>query len=183
MIAERPKSAPPEKYESQMMFLYDRNRSNNVSLSRDFSDEEASESYLSKGCYDPGESNQGTLETVSAKSFGFIRPSQRLLEREHNKRVKRHKSFFNADGLFGKKNSLIRRAESFHQGAGTGSHNDYYLMNAKYSSKDARERAKSVDRLLSTGEDETADHFDRPIMKSKSMEFLKSKLCFILFNV
>ena len=179
MIAERPKSAPPEKYESQMLFLYDRNRSNNVSLSRDFSDEEASESYLSKGCYDPGESNQGTLETVSAKSFGFIRPSQRLLEREHNKRVKRHKSFFNADGLFGKKNSLIRRAESFHQGAGTGSRNDYYLMNAKYSSKDARdarERAKSVDRLLSTGEDDAADNFDRPIMKSKSMEFLKAKI-------
>ena len=180
MIAERPKSAPPEKYESQMLMLNDRNRSNNFPISRDFSDEEASESYLRETCYDPGESNLGTLETVSAKSFGFIRPSQRLLEREHNKRVKRHKSFFNADGLFGKKNTLIRRAESFHQpGVGQSTHNDYYLMNAKYSSKDARdarERAKSVDRLLSTGGHDTADSFERPIMKSKSMEFLKSKI-------
>ena len=177
MIAERPKSAPPEKYESPQLMLHnERNRSNNFSLSRDFSDEEASESYLRPGCYDPGESNQGTLESVSAKSFGFIRPSQRLLEREHNKRLKRHKSFFNADSLFGKKNSLIRRAESFHQGAGHGSHNDYYLMNSKYSSKDARERAKSVDRLLSAGDDDKGDHFDKPIMKSKSMEFLKSKI-------
>ena len=177
MIAERPKSAPPEKYESPHLMLHnERNRSNNFSLSRDFSDEEASESYLRPGCYDPGESNQGTLESVSAKSFGFIRPSQRLLEREHNKRLKRHKSFFNADSLFGKKNSLIRRAESFHQGAGHGSHTDYYLMNSKYSSKDARERAKSVDRLLSAGDDDTGDHFDKPIMKSKSMEFLKAKI-------
>ena len=83
------------------------------------------------------------------------------------------KSFFNADSLFGKKNSLIRRAESFHQGAGHGSHNDYYLMNSKYSSKDARERAKSVDRLLSAGDDDKGDHFDKPMMKSKSMEFTK----------
>merc|ERR1719412_2084190 len=102
---------------------------------RDFSDEETSETYNPS----PG---RGTLDTVSAKSFGFIRPSQRLLEREQNKRLKRHKSFFNTDSLFGKKNSLIRRAESFHHGLGAGGgYNDYYPMNSKYSSKDARERA------------------------------------------
>ena len=182
-IAERPKSAPPEKYESRM-FQNDKGRPSHFSQSRDFSDEEeTSETYLSRGSYDPGESHLGTLETVSAKSFGFIRPSQRLLEREQNKRIKRHKSFFNTDSLFGKKNSLIRRAESFHHGGSRaggaeGGHNDYYLMSGKYYSKDAKERAKSVDRLLSAGD--TAGPglhpLDKPLMKSKSMEFLKSKI-------
>ena len=179
MIAERPKSAPPEKYDSRM-FQNEQGRPSHFSQSRDFSDEEeTSETYLSRGSYDPGESPLGTLETVSAKSFGFIRPSQRLLEREQNKRIKRHKSFFNTDSLFGKKNSLIRRAESFHHGgsrggvAGGGLHNDYHLMSGKYYSKDAKERAKSVDRLLSSGQD---DPLDKPLMKSKSMEFLKSKI-------
>ena len=181
-IAERPKSAPPEKYESRM-FQNDKGRPSHFSQSRDFSDEEeTSETYLSRGSYDPGESHLGTLETVSAKSFGFIRPSQRLLEREQNKRIKRHKSFFNTDSLFGKKNSLIRRAESFHHGgsraagAEGGLHNDYYLMSGKYYSKDAKERAKSVDRLLTAGDTALGHPLDKPLMKSKSMEFLKSKI-------
>ena len=180
MIAERPKSAPPEKYDSHM-FNNEKTRSTHFSQSRgDLSDEEfnSSETYLSRRCLETGESNQGTLETVSAKSFGFIRPSQRLLEREHNKRLKRHKSFFNTDSLFGKKNSLIRRAESFHHGSGSrtaASQSDYCLMNGKYYSKDAKNRAKSVDRLLSAG-DETCEDLDRPLIKSKSMEFLKSKI-------
>ena len=181
-IAERPKSAPPEKYESRV-FQNDKGRPSHFSQSRDFSDEEeTSETYLSRGSYDPGESHLGTLETVSAKSFGFIRPSQRLLEREQNKRIKRHKSFFNTDSLFGKKNSLIRRAESFHHGGsraeGGALHNDYYLMSGKFYSKDAKERAKSVDRLLSAGDTGAAlgQPLDKPLMKSKSMEFLKSKI-------
>ena len=175
MIAERPKSAPPEKYDSsQLFFNSEKTRPSHFSSSRDLSDEETSEMYLSRErCSgDAGESNHGTLESVSAKSFGFIRPSQRLLEREHNKRIKRHKSFFNTDSLFGKKNSLIRRAESFHHGAGPG---DYYLMNGKYYSRDPRNRAKSVDRLLTAG-DETPDDLDKPLLKSKSMEFLKTKI-------
>ena len=167
------------------MFQNDKGRPSHFSQSRDFSDEEeTSETYLSRGSYDPGESHLGTLETVSAKSFGFIRPSQRLLEREQNKRIKRHKSFFNTDSLFGKKNSLIRRAESFHHGSSRaagaegGLHNDYYLMSGKYYSKDAKERAKSVDRLLSAGDTGAAlgQPLDKPLMKSKSMEFLKSKI-------
>jgi len=176
IIAERPKSAPPEKYDS-VQFSNERKRNDVVHL-KDVSDGETSDANISTISRDVsnqdgnGDSNQGTLETVSAKSFGFIRPSQRLLEREQNKRLKRHKSFFNADSLFGKKNSLIRRAESFHHG---GSKTDYHLMNAKNSFKDARERAKSVDRLLSAG-DETADDMDKPMKKSKSMEFLKSKI-------
>ena len=48
-------------------------------------------------------------------------------------------------------------------------------MNAKNSSKDARERAKSVDRLLS-GDADATDDIDKPMKKSKSMEFLKSKI-------
>merc|ERR1719225_2409690 len=103
---------------------------------RDFSDEETSETYNhshGRGSYDGTALGSGTLDTVSAKSFGFIRPSQRLLEREQNKRLKRHKSFFNTDSLFGKKNSLIRRAESFHQqGSGGANGQDYYMMNGKY---------------------------------------------------
>jgi len=159
MIKERPKSAPPEKYSS---------------VQKDFSDCETSDANASTVSRDASnqDSNQGTMETVSAKSFGFIRPSQRLLEREQNKRLKRHKSFFNADSLFGKKNSLIRRAESFHHG---GSETNYHLMNAKNTSKDARERAKSVDRLLSAG-DNVADDMDKQMKKSKSMEFLRSKI-------
>ena len=135
MIAERPKSAPPEKYDN---FLLNDEKSRSKYFSRELSDEEpiSSETYVSK--FDAGESNHGTLETVSAKSFGFIRPSQKLLEREHNKRLKRHKSFFNTDSLFGKKNALIRRAESFHHSttdpAGS-SPSDYFLMNGKYYSK------------------------------------------------
>lgn len=174
--SERPKSAPPEKYNS-VQFSNERKRNGVVHL-KDLSDGETSDANISTLSRDAsnqdgnGDSNQGTLETVSAKSFGFIRPSQRLLEREQNKRIKRHKSFFNADSLFGKKNSLIRRAESFHHG---GSKTDYHLMNAKNTSKDARERAKSVDRLLSAG-DETVDDIDKPMKKSKSMEFLKSKI-------
>ena len=174
----RPKSAPPDKLDQlrrEMMGQFGSPQPS--SAHRDFSDEETSETYNQshgRGSYDGTALGSGTLDTVSAKSFGFIRPSQRLLEREQNKRLKRHKSFFNTDSLFGKKNSLIRRAESFHHGLGAGGgYSDYYPMSGKYYAKDAKERAKSVDRLL-CGDEEP--ELDKPLVKSKSMEFLKSKI-------
>ena len=87
----------------------------------------------------------GTLVTISAKSINFVRPSQRLLEREHHKRLKQHKSFFNTESLFSKKSSVVRRAESFHQGP-----LEHRLSEAKQAGgrEEARERAKSVDRML-----------------------------------
>ena len=174
----RPKSAPPDKLDQlrrEMMGQFGSPQPS--SAHRDFSDEDTSETYNQshgRGSYDGTALGSGTLDTVSAKSFGFIRPSQRLLEREQNKRLKRHKSFFNTDSLFGKKNSLIRRAESFHHGLGAGGgYSDYYPMSGKYYAKDAKERAKSVDRLL-CGDEEP--ELDKPLVKSKSMEFLKSKI-------
>ena len=183
---ERPKSAPPDKYDGHMFphrgpaAAAGMNQFSQSSRRTDFSDDEggSSETYFHNGKSEHY-FDQGTLETVSAKSFGFIRPSQKLLEREQNKRLKRHKSFFNSDSLFGKKNSLIRRAESFHhQGSGGANSQEYYAMNGKYSSRNHghQSRAKSVDRLLSAG-DEPCDDLDiKPLMKSKSMEFLKSKI-------
>ena len=151
---ERPKSAPPEKYSAPVLATEHRRE---VIHLPDLSDGETSDT------------GGGTLETVSAKSINFVRPSQRLLEREQHKRLKRHKSFFNADSLFSKKSSAVRRAESFHQGF-----TDYPLSGTKQAARDeARERAKSVDRLLMPGEE---DPLVGRLIKSKSMEFLKSKI-------
>ena len=42
-------------------------------------------------------SNCNTLETMSARSFGFIKPSQKVRDNDMASRLRRHKSFFNAD--------------------------------------------------------------------------------------
>ena len=42
-------------------------------------------------------SNCNTLETMSARSFGFIKPSQKIRDNDMASRLRRHKSFFNAD--------------------------------------------------------------------------------------
>ena len=44
-----------------------------------------------------GSSNFNTLETMSARSFGFIKPSQKVRDNDMASRIRRHKSFFNAD--------------------------------------------------------------------------------------
>ena len=44
-----------------------------------------------------GMSNFNTLETMSARSFGFIKPTPKLRENDLANRIRRHKSFFNAD--------------------------------------------------------------------------------------
>ena len=154
-VSERPKSAPPEKYCPPSLGKEHVSQREVLQLP-DVSDGETSDT------------GGGTLETVSAKSINFVRPSQRLLEREQHKRLKRHKSFFNTESLFSKKNSVVRRAESFHHGAA-----DYRLSEAKPGAREeARERAKSVDRLLP----EDGDPLVGRLIKSKSMEFLKSKI-------
>ena len=38
-----------------------------------------------------------TLETMSARSFGFIKPSQKFRDNDMANRIRRHQSFFNAD--------------------------------------------------------------------------------------
>ena len=156
-VSERPKSAPPEKYSPPVV----EEQGRAAVLLPDFSGGETSDT------------GGGTLETVSARSINFVRPSQRLLEREQHKRLKRHKSFFNAENLFSKKSSVVRRAESFHHGPP-----DCRLSGAKHASREgareeARERAKSVDRLLLPGEE---DPLVGRLIKSKSMEFLKTKI-------
>ena len=45
----------------------------------------------------PDSSNCNTLETMSARSFGFIKPSQKIRDNDMASRLRRHKSFFNAD--------------------------------------------------------------------------------------
>ena len=42
-------------------------------------------------------SNFNTLETMSARSFGFIKPSQKAQDNDLVNRIRRHKSFFNAE--------------------------------------------------------------------------------------
>ena len=44
-----------------------------------------------------GMSNFNTLETMSARSFGFIKPTPKLRENDLANRIRRHKSFFSAD--------------------------------------------------------------------------------------
>ena len=142
VVSERPKSAPPEKYSPPLL---GGGEVRGVRLPD-----------LSSG--ETSDTGAGTLETVSAKSINFVRPSQRLLEREQHKRLKRHKSFFSGESLFGKRPGMVRRAESFHQG-GAGAR------------EEARERAKSVDRLQAE-----EDPLVGRLIKSKSMEFLKTKI-------
>ena len=38
--------------------------------------------------------NFNTLETMSARSFGFIKPTQKTRENDMASRIRRHKSFF-----------------------------------------------------------------------------------------
>ena len=49
-------------------------------------------------------SNFNTLETMSARSFGFIKPSQKAQDNDLVNRIRRHKSFFNAEtsGMYSK---------------------------------------------------------------------------------
>lgn len=155
-LGERPKSAPPEKL---VVSQYGEEKGKEMIQLRDGSEGETSDT------------NGGTLETVSARSINFVRPSQRLLEREQHKRLKRHKSFFNTESLFTKKNSIVRRAESFHQGPAQereGGHGQGQGW------LEARVRARSVDRILGPGLDTSSSQ--GRLKKSKSMEFLKCKI-------
>ncbi len=42
-------------------------------------------------------SNNNTLETMSARSFGFIKPTQKIRDHDMANRIRRHKSFFNGE--------------------------------------------------------------------------------------
>ena len=83
-------------------------------------------------------SNTNTLETMSARSFGFVKPSPKQRESDFANRLRRHKSFFNAEssssstghlyqqqqsaqqGPKHRRGSLMRRAESFHHSRSLG---------------------------------------------------------------
>lgn len=89
-------------------------------------------------------SNTNTLETMSARSFGFVKPSPRQRESEFAHRLKRHKSFFTPNETSGGQKSngrttpnpsnsrdaavmaaaarrgALRRAESFHHSRSLG---------------------------------------------------------------
>lgn len=184
-------------------------------------DENTSDQYLS--------TNNNTLETMSARSFGFVKPSPKQRESDFANRLRRHKSFFNAEtsssghmyqqqsggqgsgGPKHRRGSLMRRAESFHHSRSlgdfdqiiNGSHHtgasntnlNHGAQNQQMNSnalEHLRSRGKSVERLLAsstTGLDsqqskqqhqqqQTQAHQsgNKPLSKSKSMEFLKAKL-------
>ncbi|TRY74025.1 hypothetical protein TCAL_01540 [Tigriopus californicus] len=82
-------------------------------------------------------SNTNTLETMSARSFGFVKPSPIQRENEFANRLRRHKSFFtpstnNREGpklwmgpqnpmaIANRKGLLPRRSESFHHSRSLG---------------------------------------------------------------
>lgn len=44
-------------------------------------------------------SNFNTLETMSARSFGFIKPSQKIRDNDMASRIRRHKSFFDTSSI------------------------------------------------------------------------------------
>lgn len=44
-------------------------------------------------------SNCNTLETMSARSFGFIKPSQKIRDNDMASRIRRHKSFFDTSSI------------------------------------------------------------------------------------
>ena len=143
-------------------------------------------------------SNNNTLETMSARSFGYVKPSPKQRETDFANRVRRHKSFFahsdyskqeNNTGMSPaqrmanilKRGTNIRRAESFHHSRSLGDFDHIIggdsphkkgpfadLKLRKGHDEDRRTRGKSVDRLLG--------HEPKSLSKSKSMEFLKAKL-------
>ena len=145
----------------------------------DFSEEEEEdEEEDSEGMTTSYDDNtlMSTAETMSAKSFGFVRPyKDSTLNRESiANRIRRHKSFFtqkineNAKTStlvrkdrtrHGKPRDVMRRAESFHHSRS--------LIDLELS----KDRAYSAERLLESHEQEK-----KSLSKSKSMEFLKAKL-------
>ncbi len=131
-------------------------------------------------------SSTNTMETISARSFGFVKPSPRQREKDFVNRLRRHKSFFAADtseeksmsgrvtdvlrrgagggGGFGGR-GLMRRAESF-------SHHEDNLEHYR-----PKIRGKSVERLDGgEGGGGRGRMGIKSLSKSKSMEFLKAKL-------
>lgn len=75
-----------------MVFLPDLSDGSDVEKMEDFSNRNGGENgqvSLSSNC--------NTLETMSARSFGFIKPSQKIRDNDMASRIRRHKSFFNAD--------------------------------------------------------------------------------------
>jgi hypothetical protein len=61
-------------------------------------------------------SNSNTLEsqTMSARSFGFIKPSQKLRDNDMANRIRRHKSFFNAETSNNNNPGELRRRKLHH---------------------------------------------------------------------
>ena len=137
-------------------------------------------------------SNTNTLETMSARSFGFVRPSTQIRQKELAKRLRRHQSFLEPSTEASIKtpptkpvrHSAVRRSESFHH------NHDMMMSNAEESrnssaifrfaisrpsSEQSRTRGKSVERMLDEKPETEASKL-RPLHKSKSMEFLKAKL-------
>jgi len=132
-----------------------------------------------------------TLESVSARSFGFVRPKEKL------NGVRRHKSFFFGANVereaplsgsmtpaqrmaaaFRKANGGIRRAESFsHGNGGLGGRGlgDFDFIGGREGRYRPAEtdfragRGKSVERL------QGGSSLERKLSKAKSMEFLKAK--------
>jgi hypothetical protein len=138
-------------------------------------------------------SNTNTLETMSARSFGFVRPSPQIRQNELAKRLRRHQSFLepstDIDNSMLKtpptkpaRHLAVRRAESFQ-------HNHDILSSAEEmrnnsaifrfaisrpTSEANRPRGKSVERMLDDKDLAESDASkQRPLHKSKSMEFLK----------
>jgi len=155
---ERPKSAPPQKY--QFWQIDNESGRENVLLLQDLSDGETSDAVFNTGTEKSINKNSRDKTLEDAKPTEVFRPSLRLLEREQRKKVKRNKSFFGGEILFGRKNSMIRRAQSFNQ-----------IDQPQMSLNEVKNRAKSVDRCLTV-----ADDTYNSMKKSKSMEFLKSKI-------
>ena len=158
---ERAKSAPPNKIS---LFSTPNTEEEDQKL-RDESSERQHTKSKSDKYNDTTSSNQSSLKTMSARSFGFIPPSQKLLQREQNKKIRRHKSFFGDDGLLGKKNTTIKRAESFHCNT--------FETPATKGDIDLFMRTKSVECL---DQDILNPGGVKPQKRSKSMEFIKSKI-------
>lgn len=140
-------------------------------------------------------SNTNTLETMSARSFGFVKPSPTQRENEFANRLRRHKSFFtpstnNREGpklwmgpqnpmaIANRKGLLPRRSESFHHSRSLGEFDSNIMSGPRpYHPLEGSEgkksmRGKSVDRF----KDSIGSTTTKPLSKSKSMEFLKAKL-------
>ena len=77
--------------------------------------------------------NTNTMESVSARSFGFVKPSPKQRETDFKSRLRRHKSFFTPDSAgsyniqpqnggppSASRRKIVRRAESFHHSRSMG---------------------------------------------------------------